>query len=99
MPTQQAADEILSFAVNQGLEFTMSLEQNAINDCTEDHIAVDGNVGPATEKAADAVDQTRLAIAVLVRASFRYGEICGRNPADAKFGLGWIRRAEDAART
>ncbi len=97
MPGQVVANEVVSFAVNQGREYVARLLQESLRDCGA-QIEVDGVIGNETAAAAKQADPKRLAVAILVRASFRYGFIEGQNPRLEKFELGWIRRAEDAAR-
>jgi len=98
-------------AVNGGLKAARKLLQEALNVCYRINppnglppLAVDGQVGPSTRCAYDAVLQfPALGMPALIReyraaAATRYRAIVARHPSQARFLNGWLRRAEHLGR-
>jgi lysozyme family protein len=86
------AMRVFDCAVNQGPGTAVRLLQEAVGACG-DPIAVDGEWGPLTVNAANAIDPAFLLAGFQARRAALYQEIVGRNPQDAKYLKAWLARA------
>ena len=72
--------------------------QRAVNDCGMS-VSVDGKFGPKTFAALKACSSMKLAEAIYRQRKAYYEAIIRNNPKQAGFRTGWMRRADDMART
>lgn len=75
-----------------------SILQRAAIDCGQS-VIVDGKFGPKTFAALKACDPLLLAGAIYKQRRRYYERIIARNPKQAVFRNGWMRRADEMART
>ena len=74
-----------------------SILQRAVIDCGQS-VVVDGKFGPKTFAALKACDPHLLADAIYRQRKMFYERIIARNPKQAVFRTGWMRRADEMAR-
>ncbi len=72
--------------VNNGLGRAAKILQQAAN------VTVDGNIGPATLAAVNALDPATLINSLSTIRANRYNTIVENDPSQAKFLAGWLRR-------
>lgn len=76
-------------AVNHGVTRAVKLVQNAA------HVLEDGVFGPKTEAAANRMVPAALYRRICAARVRLYGEIITRDPSQAVFAHGWLRRASE----
>lgn len=89
---QQTANQIFDSAVNMGVGVASKFLQAAINTVNAGAVVVDGNIGPKTIAAANAIDGATLYNAVCQQRKAKYDAIIAANPADQKFAHSWYSR-------
>ena len=94
LESQDVANRVLDEAVNAGPHVGAILLQDAINCCGQTPpLAPDGEIGPLTLDAANALDSDRLVAAYRVQRVARYNQRVARNPQDAIYLKTWLKRA------
>ena len=86
----------LDCSINHG-GFASILQRAAI-DCGQS-VVIDGKFGPKTFAALKACDPQHLAGAIYIQRKRYYEKIIARNPSQEVFRNGWMRRADDMAKT
>ena len=86
----------LDCCINHG-RFASILQRAAI-DCGQS-VVVDGKFGPKTFAALKACEPQKLAKAIYNQRKKYYEKIVARNPSQNVFLNGWMRRADEMART
>ena len=75
-----------------------SILQRAVIDCGQS-VVIDGNFGPKTFAALKACDPHKLAGAIYRQRKRYYEKIVAANPKQKVFLKGWMRRADEMAKT
>ena len=85
--------------VNCGVSRAVSLLQRAAGPLAPGGpgLTVDGIAGPATRGAALAADEGRLLAALTYQRCVHYARLVQRDPSQAVFLAGWLRRSFEAA--
>jgi lysozyme family protein len=91
---QNLANKVFDIGVNQGVGESAKMLQEAVNDLQlgGSQLVVDGDIGPATIAAVNAVPGSNLLTAFRARAEARYREIAANDPALAPDLDGWLVR-------
>lgn len=92
---QAVASKILDMRVNFGVGGATRLVQIAVNGLVDPPTAVDGGWGPDTLASVNAAPPGDLLAALADVAAAHYQEIAARNPSQATFLGGWLKRAQD----
>jgi len=92
--SQIVATMYFEFAVNMGQGTAARIVQRAVNYAgyPRARIAVDGNIGPATVKRLNEVDQTLLFVHLVGLGHGRYVQIVDANASKEQFLDTWARR-------
>src|SRR5262245_48903679 len=89
---QELADIVFDFQVNAG-DSASELLQKVINDVgANPRLSVDGDIGPATMRALNSVDQKDAYRRYKQGRIDYYQDLVARRPALGKFLLGWLKR-------
>jgi lysozyme family protein len=93
--SDEVAKRVFDMAVNGGAGTSTRLLQQAVNSFhVGNPLETDGEWGPATVAAVNAVNPLTL-VAAFQQARCAYYEcIVAKNPADAKYLAGWLARAK-----
>ncbi len=86
----------LDCCINHG-GFALIL-QKAVIDCGQ-NVVIDGKFGPKTFAALKACDPQKLATAIYKQRKLYYEKIAARNSTQKTFLKGWLRRANEMAKT
>ena len=88
------AIKLFDIGVNAGLATAVKLLQKAVNTLVNPPpLAVDGQLGPMTLAAANAQTPSALLEAICEVQADYYNAIVARNPSQAAFIKGWLKRA------
>jgi len=87
------AIKLFDIGVNGGLVTAVKLLQKAVNTMVNPPLEVDGGLGPKTLDAANRQDPLALLDVVCQAQADYYNAIVARNPSQAVFLKGWLRRA------
>jgi len=90
--SQQVANQLFDTAVNMGTGVASKFLQQAINSLKANAVVVDGQVGPKTVAAANALDSLALYNAVCALRKTRYEQIIANNPSQSIFEKSWFSR-------
>lgn len=85
--SDQVASCLLSFSINDGESREIKMLQSCLG------IDVDGDFGPETLAHTNAYDPTILAPALRAAQADWYRAVVARQPTDARFLNGWLKRA------
>lgn len=85
---QEIANKLLSLGVNVGVKEASVMLQNAVT------VVGDGRIGPLTLHALDLADPERVMADLRFEAEAYYDELIEKNPQDAVYRAGWLRRAK-----
>ena len=88
---QSVAESLFDFAVNAGAKTAIKLAQIVGG------VASDGDIGPKTLEALNAIDEGAFRIAYALAKIARYRDIVVRDRSQMKFLLGWINRVLNSA--
>lgn len=88
---QSVAESLFDFAVNAGAKTAIKLAQIVGG------VASDGDIGPKTLEALNAIDEGSFRIAYALAKIARYRDIVVRDRSQMKFLLGWINRVLNSA--
>jgi lysozyme family protein len=91
LESQALATKLLVMSVNMGQQGTIVLLQQAVNDC-RGHLKEDGLFGPGTLEAVNALPESQLLLELRARGILHYVTIILRDPTQAVWARGWIRR-------
>ena len=91
--SQDLANHMLSFAVNDGVHQGVVLLQQAINVLTPHAVQVDGIVGNATLLALQCLMPVSILNALRLQEIAFYRDLAEKNESDRGFLLGWVNRA------
>ena len=83
---QSVAESLFDFAVNAGAKTAIKLAQIVGG------VASDGDIGPKTLEALNAMDEGSFRIAYALAKIARYRDIVTKDRSPGKFLLGWINR-------
>lgn len=83
---QSVAESLFDFAVNAGAKTAIKLAQIVGG------VASDGDIGPKTLEALNAMDEGSFRIAYSLAKIARYRDIVTKDRSQEKFLLGWINR-------
>ena len=93
--SQRVATKLLDMAANMGLRRAIKILQAAIMaESGGLQLVLDGLLGPHTEQAANSCDETALLHELAVKSAEYYEAIVSREPDQARFLTGWLRRAQ-----
>jgi len=97
--SDEVAKRVFDMTVNGGAGTEIKLLQQAFNavaaqTASTAHLTVDGQLGPATVTAVNAVNLATLVAAFQKAQEDHYRAIVSANPADAKYLAGWLARAK-----
>jgi lysozyme family protein len=84
---QSVASKLLDMAVNMGVETAIRICQECVS------VTVDGVMGPRTLGAINAAIDITLLKALAFASSKHYREIAAAKPDEAKYLVGWLKRA------
>ena len=84
---QSVAESLFDFAVNAGAKTAIKLAQLVGG------VASDGDIGPKTLEALNAMDEGAFRIAYALAKIARYHAIVSKDRSQGKFLLGWVGRA------
>ena len=84
---QSVAESLFDFAVNAGAKTAIKLAQIVGG------VASDGDIGPKTLEALNAMDEGSFRIAYALAKIARYHAIVSKDRSQGKFLLGWVGRA------
>jgi len=87
------AIKLFDIGVNAGLVTAVKLLQKAVNLLANPPLAVDGQVGPMTLAAANGQAPPALLAAICQVQADYYNAIVAKNPGQAVFLKGWLKRA------
>jgi lysozyme family protein len=90
---QALAIKLFDIGVNCGTETSVKLLQRAINPSGSETCPVDGQLGPVTLGAANAIPPEQLMTSLCQVQEDYYKAIVARNPSQAVFLKGWLNRA------
>lgn len=85
--SQLVAESVFDFAVNAGLVVSVQLAQQVAN------VTADGQMGPKTLGAINAMDSRLFVAEFALKKIARYIKICEARPESKKYFYGWVRRA------
>lgn len=83
---QAIAASLFNFAVNAGIKTSAKLAQAVVG------VTPDGQLGPKSLEALNAMHPERFAAAFALAKLARYAQICNRDRSQSKFLLGWVNR-------
>jgi lysozyme family protein len=89
---QQTGNQLFDTAVNMGTGIASRFLQQAINTLKPGAVTVDGQVGPLTIQAANALPAEQLYGAICNLRKQRYEQIIAANPSQAIFEKSWFSR-------
>ncbi|QJD94844.1 hypothetical protein HH214_02600 [Mucilaginibacter robiniae] len=92
MHDQQLANQLFDTAVNMGIGTAAKILQKAINQLRPGTLVIDGQAGPKTIAAANAIDAEVLYKAVCELRKQKYEAIIQANPSQVKFSRSWFSR-------
>lgn len=95
--SQQIANQLFDTAVNMGTGITSKFLQKAVNTITPNSLVVDGQIGPKTIAAANALSSETLYNAISTLRKQRYEQIIAANPSQAIFKNSWFSRIKPYA--
>lgn len=88
------ATKVFDMAVNMGEVQAEKLVQRACNNSgTTPALFIDGNLGPKSFAAINAIEKTKMLRAIQYQAVSFYNAIVQANPTQQKFLRGWLMRA------
>jgi lysozyme family protein len=90
--SQAIATKVFDLGVNMGMRPAVTLLQTACIQCGE-VTAADGGFGPNTLNAVNSADEVLLLTAFKQAAVGHYQHIVALNPKQARFLIGWCKRA------
>lgn len=96
LESQAVATRVLDIAVNAGNRRAVKILQKAVNSFMVGEgskLKVDGQLGPKTREAANALDGVELMVALREKHAAFYKAIAKKNPKLKVFLKGWLRRA------
>lgn len=86
--------KLFDTAVNTGVSRATKLLQESLNDLRPDAgLALDGALGPKTRAALCGLSEEAVLMIFVEKQSAFYQSIVQKNPSQAKFLKGWLRRA------
>ena len=92
--SDDVAKRVCDFGVNAGERTSVRCLQQAVNSFhVGNPLATDGEWGPATLAAVNAVNPLTLVAAFQQTRCTHYECIAAKNPADARYLAGWLARA------
>ena len=89
---QRIASKLFDAAVNMGVRRAVKMAQQALD--FEDY-DIDGFLGPVTEAAINAADPDAFLEQYAIEMETRYRRLVERDPSQAVFLKGWLRRAHE----
>ena len=93
--SQAVASKILDMRVNFGVSGGNKIAQQAANTLVDPPTAVDGNWGPDTVLTINTAPEKDMLQALADALTERYKAIAAKDPTQATFLGGWLRRAAD----
>lgn len=93
LDSQAIATKIVDLGFNMGTTEIVKITQRAANFVAgNDALAVDGVMGPKTLAESNALDSTKLLLAIKAYATQFYKELVTQNPQDQPYLNGWLNR-------
>ncbi len=93
--SQRVATKLLDMSANMGLRRAVKILQAAVMaESGGLQLVLDGLLGPRTEQAANSCDEAALLHELAVKSVEYYEAIVSREPDQARFLTGWLRRAQ-----
>lgn len=87
------ATKTFDLSVNVGSHQSHEILQRSINSLQDEHVVVDGKLGPITFNAANKLSAEKLLIAMRFWARSFYLDLISKYPLLKKYKKGWLRRA------
>lgn len=90
--SQDVANLLLSFAINEGAPEAVRIAQRALNTMPGIAVTVDGMMGPSTLDAVNGCDPAALIAAERLQQEIFYRQLVAEHPEYSVFLTGWLNR-------